>query len=88
TFQQYQLEVHIPLVHKIPDLRYYEVDLVPPGSETSPYDVMGALWFDSETIFQNAMSSSEAQKAIADQANFLEGSAVILPVLEHNFSEA
>lgn len=87
-FQKHQLDIHVPLVLKIPHLRHYEVDLVQAGTENTPYDALGALWFDSESDFQNAMSSPEAQAAIADQGNYLATSAVILPVLEHNFSEA
>ena len=63
------MEVHIPLVTKIPGLRRYIVAFHPPGHEEAPqaHSLAAHLFFDDAEAFQAAMQSPQAQEAIADQ---------------------
>jgi len=72
AFDQYYFETHVPIAHKIPGLRKYEVNQ---GAVTSPTSEPGIhriaiLHFDSVAAIQAAMASPEGQAAAADVTVF------------------
>lgn len=87
AFQKYQMDVHVPLVLKIPGMRGYKVDFALHQPDPAPYDAVISLWFDSAEDFQEGMSSLEAQTAIADQAHFLQSQAVMLLSEEYHIED-
>jgi uncharacterized protein (TIGR02118 family) len=87
AFREYQMNIHVPLVLKIPGMRGYKVDFARHQPEPAPYDAVISLWFNSSDDFQTGMSSPEAQHAIADQSNFLDSQAVMLLCEEYHVED-
>jgi uncharacterized protein (TIGR02118 family) len=87
AFKEYQMDVHVPLVLKIPGMRGYKVDFALHQPDPAPYDAVISLWFDSVEDFQEGMSSPEARTAIADQSNFLKDQAVMLLSEEYHIED-
>jgi uncharacterized protein (TIGR02118 family) len=87
AFRTHQMEVHIPLVRKIPGLRRYLVAFHPPSEDGSQrHDLAAHLFFDDAQAFAQAMASPEAQAAIADQPNINDvPSTVMLTGEAHDY---
>lgn len=80
AFDEHYASIHVPLVHKIPNLRRFEAGKVlgtPDGSQ-APYYFMALLWFDSPQELEAAMGSAEGQAAGADVATFASGGATLM----------
>lgn len=80
AFDQHYAETHVPLVHKIQNLRRFESGKVlgtPDGSEP-PYYYLAELWFDDPGQLQAALGSPEGEAAGADVATFATGGATLL----------
>jgi len=80
AFDEHYAKTHVPLVHKIPNLRRFEAGKVlgtPDGSE-APFYLMALLWFDSPQELEAAMGSAEGQAAGADVATFATGGATLM----------
>ena len=82
AFDSYYAETHIPLVHKIPNLRRFEAGKVvgTPDGSPPPFYYLAELSFDSVEEMQAAMGSSEGEAAGADVANFASGGAAVMIV--------
>ncbi|HSC05133.1 MAG TPA: EthD family reductase [Solirubrobacteraceae bacterium] len=80
AFDQHYAETHVPLVHKIPNLRRFEAGKVlgTPDGSPAPFYFMAELWFDSAQDLEAAMGSAEGQAAGADVANFASGGATLM----------
>jgi uncharacterized protein (TIGR02118 family) len=73
-FRRHWRETQGSLGAKIPGTqRYVQNHTVgsPDGSAAS-YDGFAEMWFDSKQAFEQAMTTPEAQAAIADLPNFLD----------------
>ena len=80
AFDQYYINVHVPLALRLPGLRKYEISKGPLLSltgDTSIYFV-ATLTFDSTDAITSALSSTEGQIAAGDVANFATGGADLL----------
>jgi uncharacterized protein (TIGR02118 family) len=80
AFEQHYASTHVPLVHKMPNLRRFEAGKVlgTPDGSPAPYYYMAELWFDSAQELEAAMGSAEGQAAGADVANFASGGATLM----------
>jgi uncharacterized protein (TIGR02118 family) len=80
AFDRYYADTHVPLVHKIPDLRRFEAGKVLGTTDGSPapYYFLAELWFDSPEALEAAMGSAEGQAAGADVPNFASGGATVM----------
>jgi uncharacterized protein (TIGR02118 family) len=80
AFDQYYAATHVPLVHKIPNLRRFEAGKVlgTPDGSSAPYYFLAELWFDSPQELEAAMGSAEGQAAGADVPNFASGGATLM----------
>jgi uncharacterized protein (TIGR02118 family) len=80
AFDEHYASIHVPLVHKIPNLKRFEFGKVlgtPDGSQ-APYYFLALLWFDSPQELEAAMGSAEGQAAGADVATFASGGATLM----------
>ncbi len=80
AFDQHYAETHVPLVHKIPNLRRFEAGKVlgtPDGSPAPSY-YMALLYFDTAEDLQTAFGTPEGQAAGADVATFASGGATMM----------
>jgi uncharacterized protein (TIGR02118 family) len=68
AFDKHYTEVHIPLVHKIPNLRKFEISHGPIMTPTGPSDIyfIATLHFDDMATLQAALASPEGQAGGAD----------------------
>ena len=82
AFDRYYAETHVPLVHKIPNLRRFEAGKVlgTPDGSTAPYYYIADLSFDTVEDLQAAMGSREGQAAGDDVAKFASGGATLMIV--------
>jgi len=79
AFYKYYYENHVPLVHKIPGLKSFNVTAAPPValSGDAPY-LIAQLEFDSMADLQAGMGSPEGQATAADVPNFASGPTVLV----------
>ena len=82
AFDRYYAEKHIPLVHKIPNLRRFEAGKVlgTPDGSPAPYYYIAELSFDNPEVLQAAVGSTEGQAAANDLAAFASGGATLMIV--------
>ena len=80
AFDQYYADTHVPLVHKIPNLRRFEAGKVlgTPDGSSAPYYWLAELWFDSPQDLEAAMGSAEGQADGADVPNSASGGATLM----------
>jgi uncharacterized protein (TIGR02118 family) len=80
AFDSYYAETHVPLVHKIPNLRRFESGNVlgTPDGSPAPFHYLAELWFDDADDLKVSMGSSEGQAAGADVANFATGGVTLM----------
>jgi uncharacterized protein (TIGR02118 family) len=80
AFDRYYADTHVPLVHKIPNLRRFEAGKVlgTPDGSSAPYYFLAELWFDSAAELEAGMGSAEGQAAGADVPNFASGGATVM----------
>ena len=78
-FDRYYLEVHMPLVQRLPGvkkIRYGRVTGTPDGG-TSPYYLVADVYFEDRQALEAALSSTEGQAAMADVPNFSSGPTIM-----------
>jgi uncharacterized protein (TIGR02118 family) len=80
AFDQHYANTHVPLVHKIPNLRRFEAGKIlgTPDGAPAPFYYLAELLFDSMDELQAAMGSAEGQAAGGDVANFATGGATLM----------
>ena len=80
AFDEYYASKHIPLVHKIPNLRRFEAGKIvgTPDGSPAPYYFLAELCFDSVEDLQAAMGSPEGQAAGDDVPTLATGGATLL----------
>ena len=77
AFDRHYAEVHVPLAHKLPGLRRFELSNGAVATPDGPSDVhmIAILTFDSMADIAAAFASPEGQAAAADVATFASGGA-------------
>jgi uncharacterized protein (TIGR02118 family) len=72
AFDKYYFETHVPIAHKIPGLRKFEVNQGPVSSPAGDPGIhrIAILHFDSMAAIQTAFASPEGQAAVADVGVF------------------
>ena len=80
AFDRHYAETHVPLVHKIPNLRRFEAGKIlgTPDGTPAPFYYMALLYFDSPEEMEAAMGSAEGQAAGADVGEFATGGATLM----------
>jgi len=80
AFDEHYASTHVPLVHKIPNLRRFERGKIlgTPDGSPAPFYFLAELWFDSVDELQAAMGSAEGEAAGADVATFADGGATLM----------
>ena len=80
SFDRHYTDTHVPLVHKIPNLRRFEAGKIlgTPDGSPAPFYYLAELWFDSPQDLEAAMGAPEGQAAGADVANFATGGATLM----------
>ena len=80
AFDKYYAETHIPLVHKIPNLRRFESGKVlgTPEGSPAPFYYLAELSFEDADELQASLGSSEGQAAADDVATFATGGATVM----------
>jgi uncharacterized protein (TIGR02118 family) len=77
VFDKHYFETHVPLVHKMPGLRKYEVSqgavATPVGP--SPFYLVATLYFDNIAAVKAGFASAEGKAAAADVQKFATGGA-------------
>ena len=80
-FQSYWLNVHAPMIAKVPGMRRYVQSHSLPevyGDYPQAYDGMAEAWFDDMEAYTAALASPTWQAAVVDAANFIGGGARLL----------
>jgi uncharacterized protein (TIGR02118 family) len=79
AFYKYYYETHVPLVHKIPGLKSFNVSAAPPVavSGDAPY-LIAQLEFDSMADLQAGVNSPEGRATTSDVPNFASGPNVLV----------
>lgn len=71
-FKNYYRDVHIPLVHKVPNLKGAEVHRVLQALNTNDHlYLIGELHFNNPEELTQALASAEGQELQADLANLM-----------------
>lgn len=80
AFEDHYANTHVPLVHKMPNLRLFEASRVLGTADGGdpPYYRIAELSFDSPEDLQAAMGSPEGQETAGDVPKFASGGATIL----------
>ena len=80
AFDRHYADTHIPLVHKIPNLRRFESGKVvgTPDGSPPPYYYLAELSFEDADALQESLGSPEGQAAAADVGNFASGGATVM----------
>ena len=69
AFDEHYVDVHLPLAHKLPGLRRYEVSKRPiftPAGDDEPY-LVAILHFDSLAALREAFATPEGRACAADR---------------------
>ncbi len=75
AFENYYIEIHLPLATKIPNLDHSEFTKFVPGPDgnQAAFYRMAELYFTSDSLMMEALSSNEGQAAAADIPKFATG---------------
>lgn len=79
AFDKYYFETHVPITHKIPGLRKFEVNQGPVASPAGDPGIhrIAILHFDDMAAIGAAFASAEGQAAVADLPNFSPGEGAV-----------
>lgn len=79
-FDEEYSNTHVPLAHKLPNLRRFEAGKVigtPDGSQ-APFHLIAELSFDSVDDLHSALGSAEGREAAADAARIATGGVTFM----------
>ena len=80
SYDDYYVNVHMPLVQRVPgvrNIRFGKVLRAADGGEP-PYFLVSDVYFDDEEALQRALASPEMAEAFADVPNFATGGVSIM----------
>ena len=69
AFDKHYVDIHLPLAHRLPGLRRYEVSKRPiatPAGDAEPY-LIAILHFDSLEALRHAFTTTEGRACAADR---------------------
>ena len=70
-FKKYWLEVHVPIMLKVPGVLHYRVNVIDRKIDGDfPYDGFSEGWFESEEAMDAALASPEFDKIREDVPKF------------------
>jgi len=85
-FFTYLIQVHAPLVGRMPGTRRYVINAVMPGASlTVPKcDAVEEVWFDSMASMQDALASNEGRVVVDDRRSFAapDAGSIVVEELE------
>ena len=80
AFDEYYAGTHVPLVHKIPNLRRFEAGKVlgTPDGGAPPFYYAAELWFEDADELQASLGSPEGEATAADVEISASGGATVM----------
>ena len=82
-FTNHWLNAHAELCKKLPNMRRYSVNLLPPESaKLLGFDGFSDLWFDDEEVLKASLASPEGVTLLSDLPNF---TSAIQPIVSHEY---
>lgn len=91
TFQQELMDVHVPLVSKLPNLQRYQQNLTSSTLSSAnkngdhlPFEGIAELWFEKPEQFQVALGTEQGQQALAHAPQFLDAAGMRSMVVEEH----
>jgi uncharacterized protein (TIGR02118 family) len=81
-FEKYYADTHIPIAGQMKDVRNIELSKVSgtPDGGKAPFYRMAELSFDNHDHMRKVLATPEAQKTVADLANFATGGVTVMVV--------
>ena len=79
-FEKYYADIHLPIAAQMKGVRRLELAKATgtPQGGTPPFYRMAELYFDSAEHMDGVMATPEAQKTVADLANFATGGVTVM----------
>jgi uncharacterized protein (TIGR02118 family) len=79
-FEAYYAETHMPIAAQMEGVRRIELAKVvgTPDGGPAPYYRMAELYFDDPEHMKRVMATAQAQRTVADLANFASGGVTVL----------
>jgi len=79
-FEKYYAETHMPIAGQVKGVRRIELAKVvgTPDGGTPAFYRTAELYFDDVNHMNSVMATPEAQRTVADLANFATGGAIVL----------
>ncbi|NJL58173.1 EthD family reductase [bacterium] len=92
TFQRELMDVHVPLVSKLPDLQRYQQNLTTSSTlsddtlrgDRLPFEGIAELWFEKPEQFPAALGTEQGQQALAHAPQFLDAAGMRSMVVEEH----
>jgi uncharacterized protein (TIGR02118 family) len=80
SYDDYYVNVHMPLVQRVPGVRSIRVGKVLRAADGGPppYFLISEVYFDDEDALERALASPEMAAAFADVPNFATGGVSIM----------
>jgi uncharacterized protein (TIGR02118 family) len=80
SYDDYYVNVHMPLVRRVPGVRNIRYGKVLRGADGGlpPYFLISDVYFDDEAALERALKSHEMAAAFADVPNFATGGVSIM----------
>jgi uncharacterized protein (TIGR02118 family) len=80
SYDDYYVNVHMPLVQRVPGVRNIRFGRVLRGADGGPppYFLISDVYFDDEDALEHALQSPEMAAAFADVPNFATGGVSIM----------
>jgi uncharacterized protein (TIGR02118 family) len=90
TYDSHYIDVHMPIVLRIPGVRKIRHGRVigAPNGEPLPYFLVSDVYFDDEAALEKALASPEMAEAFADAPNFATGGLTIMFCEAHDIDPA
>lgn len=84
-FRDYWTTTHAEITSKVPGLRSYVQNICLPDENGDPaYDGVAVLGFDDAASMAKALATPEWEAVLADVANFVDGSRIVIMTGEDN----
>jgi uncharacterized protein (TIGR02118 family) len=79
-FEKHYTETHMPIADKVEGVRRWELArfVGTPDGGRAPYYRSAELYFDDAAQMQRVLATPEAQRTVADLANFATGGVTIM----------
>lgn len=80
AYWRHYLEVHMPIVQRIPGVRNIRLGRVAQTADggAAPYHLVSEVWFDDRASLDAALNTPEMAAALADVPNFASAGVTIM----------